>query len=99
MCSTCRVMGAGAGRRPSITARVKSAVVAASMMVGTRGKLVSGPTCASCTHCATPSFTSTMRGVRRASATGSPSVPRSSSAAVSNRSKVVAMEAAYSGWV
>jgi hypothetical protein len=38
-------------------------------------------------------------GVRRASATTSPSVPRSSRARWPVRARVAAMEAAYSGWV
>ena len=40
-----------------------------------------------------------MRGVRRGSATGSPSVPRSSRAGVRISLKVAAMDSAYSGCV
>jgi hypothetical protein len=68
-------------------------------MAGSSGSAASDPPCASCTRRNTPPWNNSMAGVRRASATGSPSVPRSSKALAPVRAKVAAMDSAYSGWV
>ena len=55
--------------------------------------------CAGCRRMRLPARKASICGVRRGSATGSPSVPRSSSECAPTRAKVSAMDTAYSGCV